>query len=66
MDLQGTPNIGTLMFTPYARIVPMHAIMFIGTSLATGGFSVIVFGVMKTIADVVMHRSEHKTIGARQ
>ena len=30
LDRQGTPNIGTLMFTPYIRIVPMHITIILG------------------------------------
>ena len=56
VDRQGTPNIGTLMFTPYARIVPMHI------TIVTGGFlgkSLLLFGALKILADLVMHLVEH-------
>lgn len=59
MDRQGTPNIGTLMFTPYLRIMPMHlTFIFGGMFMHTGG-SLMLFGVLKTLADVGMHAVEH-------
>lgn len=60
VDESGTPNIGTMMFTPYARIVPMHLTIVFGVTATSGG--VLFFGVLKSIADVVMHQVEHKII----
>ena len=61
-DRRGTPNIGTLMFTPYARVLPMHLTIIFGASMIGGG--VLFFGILKTIADVVMHQIEHKIIAS--
>ena len=61
MDRQGTPNIGTLMFTPYARIVPMHLTVLLGVNAAQS-VGVLLFGILKTIADAVMHQIEHKSM----
>ena len=63
-DVAGTPNIGTLMFLPYLRIVPMHLTILAGGVL-TSGFSLLVvvfFCLLKTGADVAMHRIEHKLL----
>lgn len=63
-DATGTPNIGTLMFLPYLRIVPMHLTILAGGVFA-GSFSapsIIVFSLLKTAADVGMHRVEHKLL----
>lgn len=63
-DSAGTPNIGTLMFLPYLRVVPMHLTILAGGVL-TGGFSVlavVVFCLLKTGADVAMHLIEHKLL----
>jgi len=60
-DLKGRPNIGTLMFLPYARVVPMH--LCIGLAAATGAAAVgalVFFLLLKTLADVVMHVVEHR------
>lgn len=62
-DRSGKPNIGTLMFTPYARIIPMHLTIIFGSALGMGG--VFVFGVLKTVADAVMHQVEHHTLSAK-
>lgn len=56
LDHQGAPNIGTLMMTPYVRIVPMHLTFIFGG--ITGG-SLLLFGALKTVADVIMHVIEH-------
>ena len=62
-DRQGTPNIGTLMFLPYARILPMHFTIILGGTLAGGGSrAVLVFGALKTVADVLMHYVEHRVL----
>ena len=63
-DAAGTPNIGTLMFLPYLRVIPMHLTILAGGVL-TGSFSVlaaVVFCLLKTGADVAMHLIEHKLL----
>ena len=65
LDRQGTPNIGTLMFTPYLRIIPMHLTIILGATLG-GGAGLIVFGILKTIADAIMHVIEHKRLGHKE
>ena len=59
VDRQGTPNIGTLMATPYARIVPMHITIIAGGILGKG---LLLFGGLKILADVVMHLVEHRQL----
>jgi len=48
-----------MMFLPYIRIVPMDIILFIGAILSTEN-KIIVFLVLKLIADIVTHKIEHK------
>lgn len=55
-DRKRAPNIGQMMFTPYARIIPMHLTIILG---ATAGFPILLFLGLKTLADVVMHAAEH-------
>ena len=62
LDRQGTPNIGTLMFTPYLRIVPMHLTIIFGGLLVHTGAGLLLFGALKTAADVAMHVVEHAQI----
>lgn len=64
LDRRGTPNIGTLMFMPYVRIVPMHLTIVFGGLLAHTGLGVLVFGTLKTVADVAMHAIEHARLRA--
>ena len=62
-DRAGTPNIGTLMFTPYLRILPMHLMIVFGIFLMNGGIGVLVFGALKTAADAGMHLVEQGRFG---
>ena len=58
-DFKGKkPNIGTLMFYPYLRIIPMHLSIIIGGLLGTAG-GLLFFMVLKTFADAGMHMIEH-------
>lgn len=59
-DQNRTPNIGTIMFFPYARVVPMHITIATGNAIGpTTTSSLLLFLVLKTAADVVMHLIEH-------
>lgn len=62
-DSQSRPNIGTLMFLPYARVVPMHLTFCVGLGLGYSG-AVLLFGLLKTIADAGMHVVEHRVLAA--
>jgi hypothetical protein len=64
VDASGTPNIGTLMFTPYLRVVPMHLTIVFG-AVALGATGIVVFGLMKMVADVAMHLAEHRMLSGR-
>lgn len=52
------PNIGTLMFYPYLRVLPMHIIIGLGGT-EFEDVSMLVFMGLKTLADVGMHMIEH-------
>ena len=52
-----TPNIGTMMFYPYLRIVPMHLVIL--TANILGSSVIFLFMILKTIADAGMHIIEH-------
>lgn len=58
-DLRRVPNIGTLMFLPYLRIIPMHLTIILGMALGDG-LGRLLFGGLKTVADVLMHKIEHR------
>ena len=54
------PNIGNIMFFPYLRIIPMHLIIVLGGLLAGNSvIALVVFLLLKTMADVAMHIIEH-------
>lgn len=61
------PNIGKMMFFPYARIIPMHLTIIFGKILSKGTFSgkmtLAFFMLLKTLADVIMHVVEKKGFG---
>jgi hypothetical protein len=54
-DLRGKPNLGTLMFTPYLRVVPMHLAIVIGTQLE-GSAPLLLFIGLKTASDLLLDR----------
>ena len=58
-DLRRVPNIGTLMFLPYLRVIPMHLTIILGMALGDD-WGRLLFGSLKTAADVLMHKIEHR------
>ncbi|MEM7602519.1 MAG: DUF6498-containing protein [Verrucomicrobiota bacterium] len=61
-DLSNKPNLGTMMFLPYARIIPMHLTIFAGNIFESNRIAVLIFSVLKTGADHLMHIVEHKVL----
>ena len=63
-DANKKQNIGKIMMFPYIRIIPMHlTIIFGGMFIISGGSAqgvILLFLVLKTIADVAMHSIEHR------
>lgn len=58
-DLAGEPNLGTLMFQPYLRIVPMHLTIVLAPK--DGGMVAMVFFVaLKTAADVLFDHIDRR------
>lgn len=51
-------NISRVFFFPYARILPMHLAIMLGLALG-GSAPLLIFLVMKTLADIAMHNMEH-------
>jgi hypothetical protein len=58
-DDANPPNIGNLMFAPYVRIIPMHLTIIVG-ALIGGWGAVLLFGTLKTMADVAMLKVERQ------
>lgn len=59
-DMKRVPNIGTVMIFPYLRIVPMHIAIIFGGLFAKGSvIALVLFLLLKTFADLVMHMIEH-------
>jgi hypothetical protein len=66
-DSDTKPNLGTVMFFPYARIIPMHLTILFGVPLGLAGGSPLViafFMFLKTAADVTMHAIERAKFGS--
>jgi len=65
-DSKKKPNIGKIMFLPYARIIPMHLTIIFGSFLliSYGGSGmqlvIILFLLLKAVTDVIMHTVEHR------
>jgi len=62
LDRTGKPNLGTMLFLPYARIVPMHLIIVMGAAFGGSRVALVVFLSLKTLADAVMHIVEHRAL----
>jgi len=62
-DLRGDPSAQKLMAMPYLRVLPMHLTLILGAFLGGPG-TVIFFMLLKTAADLLMHRVEHRLLGA--
>ena len=61
-DARKRSNIGSVMSYPYIRIIPMHlTIIFGGMFLSTenGASPLLLFLLLKSFADIVMHIAEH-------
>jgi len=54
---QQKPNLGTLMFYPYLRVIPMHLAIIFGGAVA--GVGLPLFMALKTLADAGTHMIEH-------
>ncbi|MEM8884468.1 MAG: DUF6498-containing protein [Planctomycetota bacterium] len=61
-DLAGRPNLGTMMFLPYARIIPMHLTIIFGFWFGSQRGAVMLFMTLKTVADLIMHHVEHRVM----
>jgi len=61
-DREGRPNLHTLVGVPYFRIIPMHATIVVGGLMFGGTGFMLLFGALKTFADVVMHSIEHRML----
>jgi hypothetical protein len=64
-DLRGGTNLGTLMFVPYLRVIPMHLTIIFGMGFLQGGSGALwLFAALKTAADAAMHKVEHHLMRA--
>ncbi len=63
-DATRAPNLGFIMFFPYVRIIPMHLMILMGNQFVGDSTArLVMFLVLKTLADVAMHVIEHSRIG---
>ncbi len=61
-DALGKPNLGTLMFLPYLRILPMHLTIIFGM-IGGSTFSILFFMSLKTVADVLLDKLDRRPAG---
>ncbi len=61
---RGHPNIGTLMFLPYLRVLPMHVTILFGAANAgeNSGVWILLFTLLKTAADLAMNAAENRVL----
>lgn len=60
-DVRGQPKVNTLVAIPYVRIIPMQVIIILGV-LTGAELGLVLFGGLKTAADVIMHKVEHRML----
>jgi hypothetical protein len=57
---RAVPNIGSLMFFPYVRIIPMNLVILLGGPIAGNDmFALVLLLLLKTAVDVAVHVIEH-------
>lgn len=64
-DRDRRPNIGSMMFLPYVRVFPMHLAIIGGAAVLDSGatgWAIVLFGALKTLADVLMERWEQSLL----
>jgi hypothetical protein len=61
-DLERKPNLGVMMFLPYARILPMHLTIILGAQAGSKVTTLLLFTGLKTAADYLMHVVEHRVL----
>lgn len=59
-DAKRTQSLQTLIVKPYKRILPMHAVIVLGTMMSPAN-GVLLFLSLKTATDLLGHYLEHKT-----
>lgn len=59
-DLQGRPNLGTLMFLPYLRVVPMHVGILLANALGGGALMMVGFVALKTLGDLGLDHADRQ------
>jgi len=65
-DLKGRPNLGSLYSLPFARILPMHLTLLLGGFVAHSLGALVLFLLLKTLADYIMHRFDHAMIRKKE
>lgn len=58
-DEAKVPNLGTVMFWPYFRIIPMHLTLGYFVTAKSSG-ALVAFLLLKTAVDIAMHVIEHR------
>lgn len=65
-DLQGRPNLGTLMFLPYLRVLPMHLGIIVTGSLGGGAVVMTLFVLLKTASDLGLDYADRRMAAKAQ
>ncbi|MFN3984641.1 MAG: DUF6498-containing protein [Rhodocyclaceae bacterium] len=67
-DLRGRPNLGSLMFLPYLRVLPMHLGVIFAGAFDGGTSALILFVALKTLGDLGLDRADRAIAekGARE
>jgi hypothetical protein len=63
-DVGANRNLGGLMAFPYLRVIPMHLTIILGAMMSSAA-GLVLFGGLKTLADVGMHAVERHWLKGR-
>lgn len=58
-DIEKKQNLDRFVLLPFVRTIPIHLIIFFGFILVDNG-GIVIFLLLKTIVDVIMHNWEHR------
>jgi hypothetical protein len=64
LDAAAKADVDGLSFLPYLRVLPMHATILFGDLRYGGAGTLVLFGALKTVVDVVMHGVEQYMLAA--
>jgi len=64
-EMYRTASLWKIWLIPFARILPMHLVVYLSASAVPSGDLLLEFLVLKTVADIIMHMGQHSNMKAK-